>query len=101
MRSRQYDIEQPSGNTCTWLLQHPRYQFWQREGGLLWISGKPGAGKSTLMEFARRTEADIVENSGTLIISFYFHGRGTDLQKSTVGLMRSLLHELLLRSQFL
>jgi ankyrin repeat protein len=101
MCSRQYDIEQPSESTCTWLLQHPRYQVWQREGGLLWINGKPGAGKSTLMEFARRSETETVDNGSTIVISFYFHGRGTDLQKSIVGLLRSLLHELLLRSRSL
>ena len=101
MHSRQYDIDQPSQSTCTWLLRHPCYQAWQREGGLLWINGKPGAGKSTLMEFARRLETEIIDNGGTLVVSFYFHGRGTDLQKSIVGLLRSLLHELLLRSRYL
>jgi ankyrin repeat protein len=101
MSSRQYDIERPSENTCTWLLEHPRYQVWQREGGLLWINGKPGAGKSTLMEFARRNETETIHNGNTMVLSFYFHGRGIDLQKSTVGLLRSLLHQLLLRSRSL
>ena len=49
------------------------------------------------MEFARRSETETSDNGGTIVISFYFHGRGTDLQKSILGLLRSLLHELLLK----
>ncbi|KAG7415553.1 Protein TANC2 [Fusarium oxysporum f. sp. rapae] len=32
---------------------------------------------------------------GALILSFFFHGRGSELQKTPLGLFRSLLHQLL------
>ncbi|KAK8016092.1 NB-ARC and ankyrin domain protein [Apiospora rasikravindrae] len=63
------------------------------QGGFLWIKGKPGAGKSTMMKFlldqAHRTK------KGQTIISFFFNARGSDLEKSTLGLYRSLLVQLL------
>ncbi|EXL96036.1 ankyrin repeat-containing domain protein [Fusarium oxysporum II5] len=61
--------------------------------GFLWIKGKPGAGKSTLMKFilsnARRRMKD------KTIISFFFNARGEELEKSTTGMYRSLLLQML------
>ncbi|KAF2025157.1 HET-domain-containing protein [Setomelanomma holmii] len=60
--------------------------------GLLWIKGKPGLGKSTLMKFAyvhtRRKLKDSV------VVSFFSNARGAELAKSTVGTYRSLLAQL-------
>ncbi|KAF2228067.1 nucleoside phosphorylase domain-containing protein, partial [Elsinoe ampelina] len=39
-----------SEGTCQWIFQDENYQSWCEQGGLLWLSGKPGAGKSTLMK---------------------------------------------------
>ena len=61
---------------------------WQR---LLWIKGKPGSGKSTLMKHA----VNLAEHNRSRFICFYVHGRGTELQKTPFGLFRSLLHQLL------
>lgn len=62
-------------------------------GGFFWIKGKPGAGKSTLMKYllskSKRSKTD------TVISSFFFHAQGVDLERSTVGMYRSLLHQLL------
>ena len=83
--------------TCIWLHSHPTYQSWLNDDklcehhGLLWIKGKPGAGKSTLMKY-------ILEQSrpGSTVLSFFFNARGkTELEKSTSGLYRSLLRQLL------
>lgn len=56
--------------------------------GFLWIRGKPGAGKSTIMNFAY-TEA-IKEQAG-IVISFFFNIRGDVLERSTTRIYRSLL----------
>lgn len=62
--------------------------------GILWIKGKPGSGKSTLAKFlvatARRTMKD------TTVVSFFFNARGEDLEKSTVGMYRSLIHQIMM-----
>jgi ankyrin repeat protein len=64
-------------------------------GGLLWIKGNPGIGKSTLMKFlfeeARRKARG---DASQITLSFFFLARGTDLEKSVIGLYRSLLHQL-------
>jgi ankyrin repeat protein len=81
------------------LLKKSEYQDWLdfnnifEHHGFLWIKGKPGTGKSTMMKFAlaqaKKTRTD------TIIISFFFNARGEVLEKSTVGMYRSLLVQLL------
>jgi hypothetical protein len=45
--------KEPSPQICEWLLNHPEYTFWASEqSGVLWLRGKPGSSKSTLMNFA-------------------------------------------------
>lgn len=69
------------------------------------INGKAGSGKSTLMKFASHHPATINalnhwnkdEQHKILVFDFYFWNLGTSLQKSHVGLLRSLLHRVLSR----
>lgn len=69
--------------------------------GFFHISGKPGAGKSTLMKYL--TESDKVKkylndwagNKELIIASFFFWRHGSDYQKSLRGLLRSLLYSVL------
>jgi hypothetical protein len=99
--TRQTTIKNAHAKTCKWLLKKPEYIGWLdttilgEHHGLLWIRGKPGAGKSTLMKFslaqARKTMKD------KSIISFFFNARGVDMEKSTIGTYRSLLLQLLER----
>ena len=92
MDQREYLVEGAATNTCTWLSNHGKYENWLgRRHALLWIVGKPGAGKSTLMRYALQRAS----HSSDVIASFFFFGRGSDLQKSSSGLFRSLLHQLL------
>ncbi|KAK9437214.1 Het-eN [Metarhizium brunneum] len=96
MENRYYDIDAAQAGTCTWLSQHKMYREWvERNRGLLWIKGKPGSGKSTLLRHAlddAKKKRNVKENP--LILSFFFHGRGTELQRTPPGLYRSLLHQL-------
>lgn len=69
--------------------------------GVYWINGKAGSGKSTLMK-ALCISSFVAEqlvawaNGSQLIVSyFFFHDRGTTLQKSQLGLMRGLLYRIL------
>ena len=92
MDQRENLVEGAANNTCTWLLGHEEYENWRgRRHALLWIVGKPGAGKSTLMRYALRRAS----HSSDVVASFFFFSRGSDLQKSPCGLFRSLLHQLL------
>lgn len=82
--------------TCGWILSDPTYVQWMDDSklgehhGLLWIKGKPGTGKSTLMKYALEQAT-----AHFTILSFFFNARGkTELEKSTSGLYRSLLFQL-------
>ncbi|KAH6637880.1 ankyrin repeat domain-containing protein [Boeremia exigua] len=88
----------PAG-TCKWLLENDRYCQWndahmfKEHHGFMWIKGKAGTGKSTLMKFALANARKMMINRITL--SFFFNARGQDLEKSTAGTYRSLLLQLL------
>ncbi|RYP39319.1 hypothetical protein DL768_010725 [Monosporascus sp. mg162] len=100
--SRQVNIKAAHKKTCEWLLQHPDYVDWldptkfSQHNGFLWIKGKPGAGKSTLMKFAYSQAKKKTFQNG-VIASFFFNARGDELEKSTAGMYRSLLLRLLER----
>lgn len=77
---------------------------WLREGnGIYWLSGKAGSGKSTLMKYIDqdpRTMEFLEEWASPMPLaraSFYFWNPGTSMQKSQLGLLRSLLYEILLK----
>lgn len=52
---KEKEIEAAHGGTCQLLFSHPVYEMWIRRKqvddhrGILWIAGKPGSGKLTLI----------------------------------------------------
>lgn len=98
--ARQGSIKKAHDKTCRWLLQRKAYLDWldsekfDRHYGFLWIQGKPGVGKSTIMKFLC-TEMKNSSKSGNIIITFFFNASGDDLKRSTLGMYRSLLLQLL------
>ncbi|KAL8296408.1 hypothetical protein RB597_005812 [Gaeumannomyces tritici] len=89
------------GRTCRWFLAKPEYTAWRNMaqqpdgGGFLWIKGNPGTGKSTLMKLLfKKARGSAKGDSSQIILSFFFLARGTIEEKSTIGLYRSLLHQL-------
>jgi ankyrin repeat protein len=97
MDSRFLDIDAAAKGTCEWLLRHKMYTSWAScDRGLLWIKGKPGSGKSTLLRYVLDHVMEIPNTGeGALILSFFFHGRGSELQRTPLGLFQSLLYQLL------
>ncbi|RYP71044.1 hypothetical protein DL769_004757 [Monosporascus sp. CRB-8-3] len=99
--ARQMTIKNAHAKTCKWLLRKSEYLDWLdpsklgEHHGFLWIRGKPGTGKSTLMKStfadARRKMKD------RIVISFFFNARGDVLEKSIIGMYRSILLQLLER----
>ncbi|KAF2758428.1 HET-domain-containing protein [Pseudovirgaria hyperparasitica] len=96
IEARQLNIKAPHSKTCKWIVDKTEFVSWQdftKPCGILWIKGKPGSGKSTLMKYllvyARR------HIKVAALLSFFFNARGSDLEKSTNGAYRTLLVQLL------
>lgn len=74
--------------------------FLQNPGGIYWITGKPGSGKSTLMKFILEDKRfhDVLDSSsdeGEIITaSFFAWSSGAELQKSLESMLRSLIYEM-------
>ncbi|KAL5330231.1 hypothetical protein ACEPPN_003756 [Leptodophora sp. 'Broadleaf-Isolate-01'] len=97
--------------TLGWIFESPcvdhsvqwsDFVHWLREGdGIYWIYGKAGSGKSTLMKYIiehKRTNDHLKfwANSTPLHQgAFFFWWAGTRIQRSQEGLLRSLLHDVL------
>lgn len=110
MKARQETISDIHQQTFTWIFDRTgngirpwnNFVSWLEKGhGTYWIQGKAGAGKSTLMNYIsadpRTTDSLNVwcQPSQILILTFFFWNAGTKLQKSSLGLLRSLLYQIL------
>ncbi|KAG9662227.1 hypothetical protein KCU64_g2090, partial [Aureobasidium melanogenum] len=95
MYNRLHEISEATSGTCSWILVNHTLRDWQNaQRGLLWIKGKPGVGKSTIMKYMwdHFTSGSGSKTQNTA--SFFCHGRGVDLQKSSTGVFRALLHQI-------
>lgn len=96
--ARLRNIKKAHHMTCAWLSKQQEYKHWldprliPKHHGILWIKGKPGAGKSTMM---KHTYLSAKKDGTTEVISFFFNARGSVLEKSVLGLYRSLFFQLL------
>jgi hypothetical protein len=86
---------QPEDSLVTWLSSPSESRR------IYWIHGKPGSGKSTIMRFLDRN-IDITQHmlpwgEGKVILTarYFAWNPGSKLQKSSVGLLRALLLQLL------
>lgn len=103
INSRYDGLENPAAQTCQWLFEHESFQDWLsgksrgKHQGVLWLRGKPGSGKSTLMReaFRRATLRQAKASSSEQTAAFFFNGKGNELEHSVAGLFRSLLYQLL------
>ncbi|XHG06305.1 hypothetical protein AWENTII_009510 [Aspergillus wentii] len=103
MADRGERIATPYPNTFQWLFRDGDFTQWLKSDNEepFWITGKPASGKSTLMKFIS-THPDLESNlcqwtgdSQLHLATFFFWGPGSKIQKSRVGLLRSLLFQLL------
>ena len=101
MDARRRNLPSPARQTCCWLFNHEGYLDWicnrnrDKHQGMLWLKGNPGTGKSTLMKEAFRRAVAEQDLSDTCLAAFFFDAKGCELDRSPVGLFRSLLHQLL------
>ncbi|KAH9021650.1 hypothetical protein EDB83DRAFT_90279 [Lactarius deliciosus] len=83
--------------TAEWFFQGNKMNQWKSTGSLLWIHGKPGAGKSILCSSIIQ-DAIVLREAGLASVAyFYFDFRDTDKQ-SRHDLLLSLVYQLSARS---
>ncbi|PMD42737.1 hypothetical protein L207DRAFT_553693 [Hyaloscypha variabilis F] len=104
MEQREENIKDAHKATLDWMFQKNGAKFmeWlETEEGIYWVRGKAGSGKSTLMKYVCNHETTL-EALGTwadgvplFTASFFFWNAGFPMQKSQVGLLQSLLYQVL------
>lgn len=100
-------VAAPHRGTLEWVFDDPQTD----EGGLLewlgnergenlfWVTGRPGAGKTTLMKSLFRNDRifDYLEawsgQAPGITSGFFFWNCGTEMQRSGLGMLRSILYE--------
>lgn len=113
---RHESIAPPSDLTFAWVFACERtgdvqcnarkqasdtYLRWLRSDSIYWVNGKAGSGKSTLMSYLvehQETRAGLEAWAGQhqlCLLSFFFWRAGSNLQRNTTGLLRTILHQLL------
>ena len=106
-RHRVDEVGKAHEGTFNWLFDpEVGFQGWlsgsQQAGTpiFFWIQGKPGSGKSTLMKHAlaekKTLEFLALGDPGNWhLVPFFFHDRGSSIQKSVTGLLQELLYRLI------
>lgn len=99
MNTREQDISIAHTKTCDWIFHETQFKNWNNGvnldvyHGVLWIKGHPGTGKSTLMKhiwsYCNTNPDDFT------LASYFFNARGSSLEKSPIGMLRSLTYQLL------
>ncbi|KAF1927259.1 uncharacterized protein M421DRAFT_6446 [Didymella exigua CBS 183.55] len=97
--ARRQDIATAHQDTCEWIFEISQFQRWcdrsdlQSHNGVLWIKGKPGAGKSTLMKHIWQNGSQFFRDHVT--VAYFFNARGEKLEKTPLGMLRSITCQLL------
>ncbi|KAK2599878.1 hypothetical protein N8I77_011598 [Diaporthe amygdali] len=115
MDYRESVISEAYGDTFRWIFEdsdekRTGFTDWlQSDANLYWIAGKAGSGKSTLMKFIdtyeRNTEGQDsrcrrylerwADGRKLFVASFYFWASGSPVEASQMGLLRTLIYQLL------
>ena len=98
--ARESIIEPAVHDTGNWLLETQNFQDWiqrkrlEEHRGFFWIQGNPGSGKSTLMKKIYSHVKACRQDLLSVTAAFFFNARGSTIEKSPTGLLRTLLHKM-------
>ncbi|GAB1312302.1 Ankyrin repeat-containing domain protein [Madurella fahalii] len=96
--ARRQDIAFAHLNTCDWFFETTEFRQWRdrtnlpSHNGVLWVKGKPGSGKSTLMKHTLAHCRRAFRNH--TVVAYFFNARGVPLEKTPLGMLRSLVWQL-------
>ncbi|KAL6874771.1 hypothetical protein J3F83DRAFT_728636 [Trichoderma novae-zelandiae] len=95
MYHRQLVIRSPCKGTGNWLLHDPKYQAWLNgDHRFLWVKGSAGSGKSTLMKHTLAEIQKATDSRAVTIASYFYDASGETLEKSSRGLLQSVLYQI-------
>jgi hypothetical protein len=105
MNARRNQIEKRHTVTFSWVFNEEIQRPWDSftewlssKDSIYWICGKAGSGKSTLIKFLiddERTSQYLYKWApDCLIYSYFIWNSGTRIQRSILGLLRSLLYQI-------
>jgi hypothetical protein len=117
MNRRHEQIHPSFENTYGWILQNDAYSVptarhfrtWldgsDRADGTYWISGKPGSGKSTLMQYLGRHVSDThclpwLRHRDLFVCNFFLWKLGENMQNNFHGMLQALLYQILSEHQW-
>lgn len=119
MHNREEEVTKAHGDTFEWVFNNAPSENIRRDdfsaqfsswlttdtlGPIYWVTGKPGSGKSTFIQFLFQhasTMRHLQAWAGSSHVSkagFFFWTSGSREQRSQTGLLRYLLHQLLSRN---
>lgn len=93
--------------TCQWILSHPLCRDWIQDSTtrLLWISGYPGSGKTILstylLDYLSDGESSPTARKKGKLPCYFFCDEKIDSQRDGTAILRSLIHQLLLRRRLM
>ncbi|KAI1086945.1 hypothetical protein F5B19DRAFT_477271 [Rostrohypoxylon terebratum] len=92
-----YHTWTPHSHTLQWLwVEGSDFAKWVTEGhGLFAVTGKPGSGKSVLMNAVNTHVRRHIDNPSSVVVSHFFNSRGNPTEKTFVGFLRSILFQLI------
>ena len=101
---RYEEIPDAYDRTFPWIFSSSDVSNWLRTGaGIFWVSGRAGSGKSTLMKFlvAKSTTSRLLAEWGgpkpVSTVCHFFWSAGHEMQRSQLGLLRSILFDIFLQ----
>jgi len=93
----------PAKGTCQWILTHPSFVSWleNSESALLWLTGHPGCGKTTLSLFiAKHLEEARSPRSRSNVCVFFCDDR-ISKQKDATSILNGLIFQIVGRHRSL
>lgn len=97
-------VSRPSSGTCAWITSNEQFRRWRDspDSEIFWVSGAPGAGKTTLMRYLIETQLRWLQQqhqrnvgSDEVIMAFFFCDSTDPLRNNFTELMSLILSQIL------
>ena len=95
-----YESRHPG--TCEWILERPEFKLWMQSDPndattrMLWLTGVPGAGKTTTSSFVISKCSEISDQKPSAPTLYFFFKMTDNDKNSVIAVTRSLVYQLYL-----